>query len=85
MRGITVDGGEDVKRTIDAAADWAESRSLPDAGTASLRVYGDSHSNPPQDFVEPSHTGNKIVLVDAINHALAQLRKSIVKGCLITE
>lgn len=63
---------EEVRRTIDLAADWAESRTLPDASTVSLHIYGDSHSNPPKDFVEPTHTGNKIVLVDAVNHALAE-------------
>ena len=63
---------EEVRRTIDTAADWAESRTVPDASTVSLHVYGDAHSNPPRDFAEPAHTGNKIVLVDAVNHALAE-------------
>jgi 2-oxoisovalerate dehydrogenase E1 component len=63
---------EEVKNTIDKAADWAESRTVPDASTVSLYVYGDAHANPPRDFVEPTHTGNKIVLVDAVNHALAE-------------
>jgi 2-oxoisovalerate dehydrogenase E1 component len=63
---------EEVKKTIDAAADWAESRAVPDASTVGLHVYGDAHSNPPRDFAEPAHTGNKIVLVDAVNHALAE-------------
>ena len=63
---------EEVKRIIDAAADWAESRPLPDSNTVSLHVYGEAHAHPPQDFVEPTHSGNKVVLVDAINHALAE-------------
>lgn len=63
---------EEVKRTIDAAADWAESRPLPEASTVSLHVYGNAHANPPNNFVEPVHKGDKIVLVDAINHALAE-------------
>lgn len=63
---------EEVKSAIDAAADWAESRPLPDAGTVNLHVYGEAHFNPPKDFVEPQHTGNKIVLVDAVNHALSE-------------
>ena len=63
---------EEVKRTIDVAADWAETRGVPDSSTVSLHVYGDAHAAPPRDFVEPTHTGNKIVLVDAINHALAE-------------
>lgn len=63
---------DEVKRIIDAAADWAESRPLPEANTVSAHVYGSFHSNPPKDFVEPAHSGNKIVLVDAVNHALAE-------------
>jgi 2-oxoisovalerate dehydrogenase E1 component len=66
---------DEVRRTIDAAADWAESRKIPDANTVALHVYGEAHTNPPRDFVEPTHPGNKIVLVDAINHALAEEMK----------
>lgn len=61
---------EDVKKAIDAAADWAESRPLPDPSSVTLYVYGEAHANPPRDFSEPQHAGNKIVMVDAINHAL---------------
>ncbi|MBI3004450.1 MAG: dehydrogenase E1 component subunit alpha/beta [Ignavibacteriales bacterium] len=63
---------EQVKKAIESAADWAESRPLPDALSVSAHVYGEAHENPPKDFVEPEHPGNKIVLVDAINHALAE-------------
>jgi 2-oxoisovalerate dehydrogenase E1 component len=35
-------------------------------------VYGDAHTSPPRDFVEPIHSGPKVVLVDAINHALKE-------------
>ena len=63
---------EEVKRIIDAAADWAESRPLPDSNTVSLHVYGEAYAHPPQDFVEPTHSGHKVVLVDAINHALTE-------------
>lgn len=62
----------EVKEAIDAAAVWAESRPLPDAATADLHVYGSAHSDPPRDFVEPEHKGQKVVLVDAINHALKE-------------
>ncbi len=61
---------EEVRRTIDDAADRAEGRPLPDASTVSSYVYGDAHANPPRDFIEPTHKGEKIVLVDAVNHAL---------------
>jgi 2-oxoisovalerate dehydrogenase E1 component len=63
---------EEVKEAVDAAAVWAESRPLPDAATAELHVYGSAHANPPTDFVEPEHKGQKVVLVDAINHALKE-------------
>ncbi|HTP79339.1 MAG TPA: dehydrogenase E1 component subunit alpha/beta [Bacteroidota bacterium] len=61
---------EDVRKSVDAAAEWAESQPLPDASTVKDHVYGTAHENPPRDFVEPAHAGNKIVMVDAINHAL---------------
>lgn len=62
----------EVKEAVDAAAAWAESRPLPDAATVELHVYGSAHASPPSDFVEPEHQGQKIVLVDAINHALKE-------------
>jgi 2-oxoisovalerate dehydrogenase E1 component len=62
----------EVKEAVDTAAVWAESRPLPDAATADLHVYGLAHANPPTDFVEPEHKGQKVVLVDAINHALKE-------------
>jgi 2-oxoisovalerate dehydrogenase E1 component len=60
----------EVLDSIDAAAEWAESRPLPDPATVEHHVYGESHAAPPRDFVEPEHSGPKIVMVDAINHAL---------------
>ncbi|MEK6756716.1 MAG: dehydrogenase E1 component subunit alpha/beta [Bacteroidota bacterium] len=62
----------EVKEAVDAAADWAESRPLPDPATVSLHVYGSAHASPPKDFVEPEHRGPKVVMVDAINHALKE-------------
>jgi 2-oxoisovalerate dehydrogenase E1 component len=61
---------EEIRRVVDAAADWAESRPLPDPATVEHHVYGQAHANPPRNVVEPEHTGNRVVLVDAINHAL---------------
>ena len=60
----------EVKRTVDIAADWAESQPLPDPSTVLNHLYGISHVHPPEEFIEPVHTGNKIVMIDAINHAL---------------
>ena len=62
----------EVKEAVDVAAVWAESRPLPDAATADLYVYGSAHSDAPTDFIEPEHKGQKVVLVDAINHALKE-------------
>ncbi len=63
---------KEVKHAVDAAAEWAESRPLPDAAAVEHHVYGIAHASPPRDFVEPKHTGPKVVLVDAINHALKE-------------
>lgn len=60
----------EVKILVDRAADWAESRPLPDPASAALHVYGEFHARPSRDFSEPKHGGKKIVMVDAINHAL---------------
>ncbi|MEX1139494.1 MAG: dehydrogenase E1 component subunit alpha/beta [Bacteroidota bacterium] len=61
---------DEVRADVDAAVEAAEARSMPDAGTVTHHVYGTAHENPPESFVEPDHGGNKIVIVDAINHAL---------------
>ncbi|MBI2620509.1 MAG: dehydrogenase E1 component subunit alpha/beta [Ignavibacteriales bacterium] len=63
---------EEVKKVVDAAVDYAESRPLPDPASVELFVYGEAHSDPPRDFSEPEHGGKKIVMVDAINHALLE-------------
>jgi 2-oxoisovalerate dehydrogenase E1 component len=61
---------EEVKRAVESAAAWAENQSLPDPSTVLNHVYGNAHATPIMDFIEPEHSGNKIVIVDAINHAL---------------
>lgn len=61
---------EEVRTEVDAAVETAEARSMPDAGTVAHHVYGSAHAEPPAEFVEPAHSGNKIVIVDAINHTL---------------
>ncbi len=61
---------EDVKASVDAAVDFAESRPLPSPSTVEAHLYGEAHQNSGQGFVEPQHEGNKVVMVDAINHAL---------------
>ncbi|MBM4170126.1 MAG: tungsten formylmethanofuran dehydrogenase [Ignavibacteria bacterium] len=61
---------EEAKRKIDSASDWAESRPLPEPSTATHHTYGEAHTHPPRNFREPEHPGQKIVMVDAVNHAL---------------
>jgi len=61
---------EEVKAEVDAAVERAEAAPLPDPATVSMHLYGEAHANPPDEYAEPEHTGNKIVLVDAVNHAL---------------
>jgi 2-oxoisovalerate dehydrogenase E1 component len=61
---------EEVKRAVESAAEWAENQPLPDPSTVLQHVYGNAFATPIEEFVEPEHSGNKIVMVDAINHAL---------------
>jgi 2-oxoisovalerate dehydrogenase E1 component len=61
---------EGVKRAVESAAEWAENQPLPDPSTVLQHVYGNAHAGSPEKFIEPEHSGNKIVMVDAINHAL---------------
>lgn len=66
----TVTIQEEVKKIVEAASEWAASQPVPDPSTIHHYIYGEAHAHPPKEFVEPHHTGEKIVLVDAINHAL---------------
>jgi 2-oxoisovalerate dehydrogenase E1 component len=61
---------DEVKAHVEAAVDQAETASLPNPSTVSMHLYGEAHANPPPDFAEVEHKGSRIVLVDAINHAL---------------
>ena len=63
---------DEVKDAIDKAADYAEGRPVPDASTVMDHLYGLAHAAPPVDSAEPENVGAKTVLVDAINHALAE-------------
>jgi 2-oxoisovalerate dehydrogenase E1 component len=62
----------EVKEAVDTAAEWAESRPVPDPTTVEHHLYGIAHANPPKEFTEPQHAGPKVVMVDAINHALKE-------------
>ncbi len=59
---------QEVKEQVNRAADWAEEQVDPDPATATEHVFVQWRDpNPPQ---EPSKTGERVVMVDAINHAL---------------
>ncbi len=76
-RGILTEAHRDAIRTevlekISRAADEAEAAPTPDARTATRHVYASASAVPRDGFVEPTHPGATIVMVDAINHALAE-------------
>jgi 2-oxoisovalerate dehydrogenase E1 component len=63
---------EEVVKEMNEAADYAEQSPEPDPSTSQLHIYSSNEVIAKENFVEPEHTGNNIVLVDAINHALAE-------------
>ncbi len=63
---------EEVIEEVDSSAYYAETASEPSQETCELYVYSSNEIVSKDNFVEPEHKGNNIVLVDAINHALAE-------------
>jgi len=63
---------EEIQHRINAAVDAAEAQPLPDVAELEKYVYSPRVVVPKAGFVEPQHKGANIVLVDAINHALAE-------------
>lgn len=63
---------KEIQDRIDKAAEWAEEKPLPDVNDLEKYVYSPRIVVPKDGFTEPEHKGNKIVLVDAVNHALAE-------------
>jgi 2-oxoisovalerate dehydrogenase E1 component len=65
---------QETKKAVDDATDYAESRPMPARETATLHVYSEERSpvagNPAFQFESSEPSGDPIVLVDAINHAL---------------
>jgi 2-oxoisovalerate dehydrogenase E1 component len=62
---------QEVLERIDRAAEAAEGELQQDPENLLRHVYSSNVVIPKEGFVEPSaHTGKKIVMVDAINHAL---------------
>jgi len=63
---------EQVRREVDEAADRCEKAGHPDPAELEAYVYSPSVTVPAHGFREPEHTGKRAVLVDAVNHALAE-------------
>jgi 2-oxoisovalerate dehydrogenase E1 component len=63
---------EEIHAEINRVADEVEAEGVPDASEVERYVYSPVTVVPRAGFVEPEHAGPKTVLVDAINHALAE-------------
>ena len=63
---------QQIQQHIDDAVDAAEAQPLPDVGDLEKYVYSPKTIVPAAGFVEPEHMGKAVVMVDAINHALAE-------------
>jgi len=59
----------EVKSLVDEETEWAEQQDHPDKSTALDHIYSDGPGLEETDFNE---VGEKIVLIDAINHALSE-------------
>jgi 2-oxoisovalerate dehydrogenase E1 component len=62
----------EVQARIDSAADWAEAKGLPDLAELESFVYAPAEVTRAQGSAGPAAAGPSIVMVDAINHALAE-------------
>ncbi len=62
----------EVVERIDRASDAAEEAPQQDPGNLLNHVYATGTGGSRGSFREPEHTGNRIVMVDAVNHALAE-------------
>ncbi len=57
----------EIRKEVDSTAEWAEQQASPDPSTVFVNLYSDN--NPIAEGI-PKNPGEKIVLVDAVNHAL---------------
>ncbi len=62
----------ELQSEIDRVAKDVETLPVPDPAEVDRFVYSPGRIVASDGFVEPEHTGPKIVLVDAVNHALAE-------------
>jgi 2-oxoisovalerate dehydrogenase E1 component len=61
---------EEVRNQVDEAAEWAQKQPDPDVNTATDHVFVNFRSSEPP--VLPKSEGDRIVMVDAVNHALLE-------------
>jgi 2-oxoisovalerate dehydrogenase E1 component len=62
----------EIQTRIDRAAEECEARPMPDPADLERHVYAAPSSSPAAASTEPEHAGARTVMVDAINHALAE-------------
>jgi 2-oxoisovalerate dehydrogenase E1 component len=63
---------KEIQERIDRAAEEVETAPTPDPSDVEQSVYAPVFAVPSQGYVEPKHEAPAIVMVDAINHALAE-------------
>jgi len=63
---------QEVVERIDRAAQAAEDEAQPDPADLLKYVYSPNVVVPREGFTEPEHKGEKVVMVDAVNHAMAE-------------
>lgn len=61
-----------VTKEVNEVSDWAEAQPQADGSTVELFVYSSNQPIKKEDFVEKKFEGPNVVMVDAINHALAE-------------
>ncbi|MEE9166859.1 MAG: thiamine pyrophosphate-dependent enzyme [Candidatus Neomarinimicrobiota bacterium] len=64
--------GSDVQEQVNGDSEWAETRPHPEPETATKFLFSENGSNYPAEETEPDYISDKIVMVDAINHALRE-------------
>lgn len=61
-----------IAKEVNEVADWAEAQPQADPSTVELYVYSPNQIVSKENFVEKNFEGPNVVMVDAINHALAE-------------
>lgn len=61
-----------ITKEVDEIAEWTEAQKQADESTVGLYVYSSKEVINKDKFVEQEFSGSNVVMVDAINHALAE-------------